>query len=212
MGVVSFVFFLLVFFHVSFLVVVLCRSCAFVRVRPRSSACGWTDANNNVSLRAHAACVAFSRACALSLKIDLVVPFFATCHFCLYLLPVVSTTHTRTISFWPNAFWRGTNTVLPLASFSFFSLLFPLLLPIMSPLCLLLLFSPLPGYDSAGLVVDGNKGQEDQVAMFKMVGNVSQLEKLVKAQTQLKLDEVAETHCGMAHTRCMFAYCTDTDY
>lgn len=55
------------------------------------------------------------------------------------------------------------------------------------------------GYDSAGICVDGPT--KDSICIFKMVGNVDQLEKLINNQTEIDISSILENHCGMAHTR-----------
>jgi len=54
------------------------------------------------------------------------------------------------------------------------------------------------GYDSAGLCVDGPKHKPE---IYKIVGNVSNLEKLVKEQASANKDEKFDQHVGIAHTR-----------
>jgi len=52
------------------------------------------------------------------------------------------------------------------------------------------------GYDSAGICVHNGKPE-----IFKMAGNVSQLEKAVQEQTAIDTSIRVQSHCGMAHTR-----------
>lgn len=54
------------------------------------------------------------------------------------------------------------------------------------------------GYDSAGLVIDGNKKKE--VLAFKEVGKVVKLRKLID-ESSLDLTKVFDSHAGIAHTR-----------
>ncbi|EFW99404.1 glucosamine-fructose-6-phosphate aminotransferase [Grosmannia clavigera kw1407] len=54
------------------------------------------------------------------------------------------------------------------------------------------------GYDSAGLAVDGDK--KNEVFAFKEVGKVAKLKALIDS-SKLDLDEVFDSHCGIAHTR-----------
>ncbi|KAI8394094.1 L-glutamine D-fructose 6-phosphate amidotransferase [Radiomyces spectabilis] len=54
------------------------------------------------------------------------------------------------------------------------------------------------GYDSAGLAVDGDT--EDQTFIFKQVGKVAALKKLVDTQ-EIDFEKSYISHCGMAHTR-----------
>ncbi len=55
------------------------------------------------------------------------------------------------------------------------------------------------GYDSAGLCSDGENGGKPE--LFKMVGNVDQLEGLLNSQTLLDPNLILNTHGCMAHTR-----------
>lgn len=54
------------------------------------------------------------------------------------------------------------------------------------------------GYDSAGLAVDG--GKKNEVFAFKEVGKVAKLRKLID-ESQVDLEEVFDSHAGIAHTR-----------
>ncbi|KAJ5613847.1 hypothetical protein N7528_007501 [Penicillium herquei] len=54
------------------------------------------------------------------------------------------------------------------------------------------------GYDSSGLVVDGDSGLD--VLVFKEVGKVAQLRGLIESSAP-KMDIKYETHVGIAHTR-----------
>ncbi|KAI9266492.1 putative GFA1-glucosamine--fructose-6-phosphate transaminase [Phascolomyces articulosus] len=54
------------------------------------------------------------------------------------------------------------------------------------------------GYDSAGLAVDGESS--DETYIFKQVGKVAALKKLVNEQ-QVDFEKAFISHCGMAHTR-----------
>jgi len=53
------------------------------------------------------------------------------------------------------------------------------------------------GYDSAGLVVDGD---DYEVLIYKQVGKVAALKKLVSEAT-VDIEKEFVNHCGMAHTR-----------
>ncbi|KAG0253372.1 glutamine--fructose-6-phosphate transaminase (isomerizing), partial [Linnemannia exigua] len=55
------------------------------------------------------------------------------------------------------------------------------------------------GYDSAGLAIDGDN--EKEVLIFKQVGKVAALQKLIGEQTSVQWDRTFTSHCGMAHTR-----------
>lgn len=55
------------------------------------------------------------------------------------------------------------------------------------------------GYDSAGLAIDGD--HEDEVLIYRQVGKVKELRKLIDEQTNLNLDAVFNAHAGIAHTR-----------
>ncbi|CAG8762515.1 3819_t:CDS:1, partial [Ambispora leptoticha] len=54
------------------------------------------------------------------------------------------------------------------------------------------------GYDSAGLAVDGDS--ETEVILFKQVGKVAALKKLVSEQN-VDFEKEFVNHCSMAHTR-----------
>lgn len=54
------------------------------------------------------------------------------------------------------------------------------------------------GYDSAGLVIDGDK--KDEVLAFKEVGKVAKLKELIEAEKP-DMEEVFDIHAGIAHTR-----------
>ncbi|CAG8555837.1 4167_t:CDS:2 [Paraglomus occultum] len=54
------------------------------------------------------------------------------------------------------------------------------------------------GYDSAGLAIDGD--ETDEVFIYKQVGKVAALKKLVSEQS-IDLERPFISHCGMAHTR-----------
>jgi len=54
------------------------------------------------------------------------------------------------------------------------------------------------GYDSAGLAVDGDNGQD--VLVFKEVGNVTKLRGLIES-ARPNMDTVFQAHIGIAHTR-----------
>ncbi|CCJ29463.1 unnamed protein product [Pneumocystis jirovecii] len=54
------------------------------------------------------------------------------------------------------------------------------------------------GYDSAGLVVDGDN--KNEVLIFKEVGKVSELRKLVQ-EGVYDISKVFSSHCGISHTR-----------
>lgn len=45
--------------------------------------------------------------------------------------------------------------------------------------------------------------KDNKLAIFKVVGNVSELEKVVAAQTEVDAAEVVPSHTAMAHTRYM---------
>jgi glutamine---fructose-6-phosphate transaminase (isomerizing) len=53
------------------------------------------------------------------------------------------------------------------------------------------------GYDSAGLAIDGD---DNDVLIYKQVGKVAALKKLV-AEATVDLEKEFVSHCGMAHTR-----------
>ncbi|OZJ02509.1 Glutamine--fructose-6-phosphate aminotransferase [isomerizing] [Bifiguratus adelaidae] len=55
------------------------------------------------------------------------------------------------------------------------------------------------GYDSAGLAIDG--ASEREVLIYKQVGKVAALKKLIADQTDLDVKKTFISHCGMAHTR-----------
>ncbi|KAF9159686.1 glutamine--fructose-6-phosphate transaminase (isomerizing), partial [Actinomortierella ambigua] len=55
------------------------------------------------------------------------------------------------------------------------------------------------GYDSAGLVIDGDNDKE--VLIYKEVGKVASLAKLIEDQNQINWSKPFMNHCGMAHTR-----------
>jgi glucosamine--fructose-6-phosphate aminotransferase (isomerizing) len=54
------------------------------------------------------------------------------------------------------------------------------------------------GYDSAGLSVDGPKYQPE---VYKMVGPVNELEKVIKAEALTSPNTMYDCHVGIAHTR-----------
>ncbi|KAJ1988534.1 glutamine--fructose-6-phosphate transaminase (isomerizing), partial [Dimargaris cristalligena] len=54
------------------------------------------------------------------------------------------------------------------------------------------------GYDSAGIAIDGDKS--DEILIYKQVGKVAALRKLVDEQSQ-NTEKVFNMHSGMAHTR-----------
>jgi glucosamine--fructose-6-phosphate aminotransferase (isomerizing) len=55
------------------------------------------------------------------------------------------------------------------------------------------------GYDSAGLAIDGDNDDE-KIYIFKEVGKVASLKKLVSEQN-IDFTKEFMSHCGMAHTR-----------
>ncbi|KAI9229498.1 MAG: hypothetical protein DHS80DRAFT_13794 [Piptocephalis tieghemiana] len=55
------------------------------------------------------------------------------------------------------------------------------------------------GYDSAGIAVDGDS--EDEILLFKEVGKVAALRKLISDQSDLDRTKSFQSHTGMAHTR-----------
>ncbi|KAF9577103.1 glutamine--fructose-6-phosphate transaminase (isomerizing), partial [Lunasporangiospora selenospora] len=55
------------------------------------------------------------------------------------------------------------------------------------------------GYDSAGLAIDGDS--EKEVLIFKQVGKVAALQKLIEEQKAVDWNKTFVSHCGMAHTR-----------
>ncbi|XP_030761505.1 glutamine--fructose-6-phosphate aminotransferase [isomerizing] 2-like isoform X1 [Sitophilus oryzae] len=56
------------------------------------------------------------------------------------------------------------------------------------------------GYDSAGVAIDGANDKE--IALIKKTGKVALLEEAIKEISEaLYLNELTETHCGIAHTR-----------
>lgn len=57
------------------------------------------------------------------------------------------------------------------------------------------------GYDSAGLVVDGDNTAP---LIFKQVGKVKALREKIESAPQLDTKKVFSSHCGMAHTRWYF--------
>ncbi|VDO81544.1 unnamed protein product, partial [Soboliphyme baturini] len=61
------------------------------------------------------------------------------------------------------------------------------------------------GYDSAGLAIDGDVGsQGDQyveILLLKKSGKVKALEDEIYGNDSLRMDQVFETHAGIAHTR-----------
>jgi glucosamine--fructose-6-phosphate aminotransferase (isomerizing) len=54
------------------------------------------------------------------------------------------------------------------------------------------------GYDSSGLLVDGDNGQD--VLVFKEVGKVTKLRGLIES-SRPNMDKTFQTHVGIAHTR-----------
>jgi glucosamine--fructose-6-phosphate aminotransferase (isomerizing) len=54
------------------------------------------------------------------------------------------------------------------------------------------------GYDSAGLCIDGDN---NHLETFKMIGNVENLERLMKEQSLLSESVEITNHAGIAHTR-----------
>lgn len=54
------------------------------------------------------------------------------------------------------------------------------------------------GYDSAGISVDGPKNKPE---IYKIVGNVNELEKLVKEEALRSPNTMYDCHVGIAHTR-----------
>jgi glucosamine--fructose-6-phosphate aminotransferase (isomerizing) len=54
------------------------------------------------------------------------------------------------------------------------------------------------GYDSAGLAVDGDT--EDEVLLFKQVGKVKELIKLIDS-SNVDMNKIFTAHAGIAHTR-----------
>lgn len=54
------------------------------------------------------------------------------------------------------------------------------------------------GYDSAGLAIDGD---DDDILVFRQVGKVKELKKLIDEDKKLNRDEVLDCHAGIAHTR-----------
>lgn len=58
------------------------------------------------------------------------------------------------------------------------------------------------GYDSAGLAVDGDGEDQQNVLIFKQVGKVNALRQFIEEQkSSLDMKKVFLTHLGMAHTR-----------
>lgn len=57
------------------------------------------------------------------------------------------------------------------------------------------------GYDSAGLAIDGDSDDHSKVLIFKQVGKVAALKKLISDQVDLDLSKVFLSHVSMAHTR-----------
>ena len=57
------------------------------------------------------------------------------------------------------------------------------------------------GYDSAGLVVDGDSSEP---LIFKQVGKVAALRDKIKTVPNLDANKTFSSHCGMAHTRWYF--------
>ncbi|KAG0272751.1 glutamine--fructose-6-phosphate transaminase (isomerizing) [Linnemannia exigua] len=55
------------------------------------------------------------------------------------------------------------------------------------------------GYDSAGLAIDGDN--ENDVLIYKEVGKVAALQKLIQEQNTIDWQKTFTSHCGMAHTR-----------
>ncbi|KAG0049828.1 glutamine--fructose-6-phosphate transaminase (isomerizing) [Gryganskiella cystojenkinii] len=55
------------------------------------------------------------------------------------------------------------------------------------------------GYDSAGLAIDGDGVKE--VLIFKEVGKVAALSKLIEESKTIDWTKTFDSHCGMAHTR-----------
>ncbi|KAG0244035.1 glutamine--fructose-6-phosphate transaminase (isomerizing) [Actinomortierella wolfii] len=55
------------------------------------------------------------------------------------------------------------------------------------------------GYDSAGLAIDGDN--EKEVLIYKEVGKVASLAKLIEDQKHIDWSKTFISHCGMAHTR-----------
>ncbi|KAF9357405.1 glutamine--fructose-6-phosphate transaminase (isomerizing), partial [Mortierella sp. NVP85] len=55
------------------------------------------------------------------------------------------------------------------------------------------------GYDSAGLAIDGDGDKE--VLIYKQVGKVAALQKLIEDQKSINWQRTFNAHCGMAHTR-----------
>ncbi|KAG5459522.1 MAG: nucleophile aminohydrolase, partial [Olpidium bornovanus] len=55
------------------------------------------------------------------------------------------------------------------------------------------------GYDSAGIAVDGDK--ENEVFLFKQVGKVNTLRKLIDSHNDVDFTRTFFNHTGMAHTR-----------
>ncbi|KAG0241104.1 glutamine--fructose-6-phosphate transaminase (isomerizing) [Mortierella sp. GBA43] len=55
------------------------------------------------------------------------------------------------------------------------------------------------GYDSAGLAIDGDGDKE--VLIYKQVGKVAALQKLIEEQKSINWQKTFTSHCGMAHTR-----------
>ncbi|KAI3646167.1 hypothetical protein MP228_009095 [Amoeboaphelidium protococcarum] len=57
------------------------------------------------------------------------------------------------------------------------------------------------GYDSAGMAVDGDKEDHTEVLLFKQVGKVAALKKLISEQKSLDMNKKFLYHASMAHTR-----------
>ena len=56
------------------------------------------------------------------------------------------------------------------------------------------------GYDSAGLVVDGDNA-DDKPLIFKQVGKVAALREKISKVSNMDTKKTFIAHCGMAHTR-----------
>ncbi|KAI9297711.1 isomerising glucosamine-fructose-6-phosphate aminotransferase [Neoconidiobolus thromboides FSU 785] len=55
------------------------------------------------------------------------------------------------------------------------------------------------GYDSAGVAIDGDN--ENEVLIFKEVGKVAALRKIIDSQTEVNFGSTFSSHTSMAHTR-----------